>query len=174
MMSMPMTDDGATGGYELDRWEDRRRAGECGVQIPIPLCIPKRMVLTSGGDSMSNVTSPARVAASLVELWSPRVVAEVDDAYVKVAKVCGSLAWHSHENEDELFFVLKGQVRIEMEGGAVELEEGEMLVVPKGVRHNPVAENECHLMLIERKTTLHTGDVVTEQTRSIGEQLRPI
>lgn len=123
---------------------------------------------------MSNVTSPKQVAASLVELWSPRVVAEVDDAYIKVAKVHGSLAWHSHENEDELFLILKGALRIEMEDGNVELKEGEMFVVPKGVRHNPVAEQECHLMLIERKTTLHTGDTVTEKTRSLAEQLRPV
>jgi mannose-6-phosphate isomerase-like protein (cupin superfamily) len=102
------------------------------------------------------------------------VVAVVDDAYVKVAKVHGSLAWHSHENEDELFLVLKGHLRIEMESGSVELGEGDMFVVPKGVRHNPVAENECHLMLIERKSTLHTGDVVTENTRSLAEQLRPV
>ncbi len=123
---------------------------------------------------MSNVTSPKQVAASLTELWSPRVVGEVDDAYIKVAKVHGSLAWHSHENEDELFLILKGQLRIEMEDGNVELKEGEMFVVPKGVRHNPVAEQECHLMLIERKTTLHTGDTVTEKTRSLAEQLRPV
>ena len=123
---------------------------------------------------MSNVTSPRQVAASLAEFWSPRVVAEVDDAFIKVAKVHGSLAWHSHENEDELFLILKGHLRIEMESGAVELDEGEMFVVPKGVRHNPVAEQECHLMLIERKTTLHTGNVVTEMTRSLAEQLRPV
>lgn len=123
---------------------------------------------------MSSVSSPKEVAASLSELWSPRVIAEVDDAYIKVAKVHGSLAWHSHENEDELFLVLKGHLRIEMESGAVELNEGEMFVVPKGVRHNPVAEQECHLMLIERKTTLHTGDIVTEKTRSLADQLRPV
>jgi len=123
---------------------------------------------------MSNISSPRQVAAALTELWSPRIVAEVDDAYIKVAKVHGSLAWHSHENEDELFLVLKGHLRIEMESGPVELGEGEMFVVPKGVRHNPVAEEECHLMLIERKTTLHTGDVVTEKTRSLTEQLRPV
>jgi mannose-6-phosphate isomerase-like protein (cupin superfamily) len=122
---------------------------------------------------MSGVSSPKEVAASLSELWSPRVIAEVDDAYIKVAKVHGSLAWHSHENEDELFLVLKGHLRIEMESGSVELNEGEMFVVPKGVRHNPVAEQECHLMLIERKTTLHTGDIVTEKTRSLADQLRP-
>ncbi len=120
---------------------------------------------------MSKVVSPKQIAASLTELWSPRVIAEVDDAYIKVAKVEGTLAWHSHENEDELFLVLKGHLRIEMEDSAVELGEGEMFVVPKGVRHNPVAEQECHLMLIESKSTLHTGDVATAKTRSIAEQL---
>ena len=123
---------------------------------------------------MPAVSSPKQVAASLSEFWSPRVIAEVDDAYIKVAKVHGSLAWHSHENEDELFLVLKGQLRIEMEGGSIELNEGEMFVVPKGVRHNPVADQECHLMLIERKTTLHTGNTVTEKTRSLADQLRPV
>ncbi|UUZ71717.1 cupin domain-containing protein [Polaromonas sp. P1(28)-8] len=121
-----------------------------------------------------SITSPKQVAASLTEHWSPRVIAEVDDSYIKVAKVEGSLAWHSHENEDELFLVLKGRLRIEMEDRSVDLSEGEMFVVPKGVRHNPVAEHECHIMLIERKSTLHTGNVATEKTRSLNEQLRPI
>jgi hypothetical protein len=94
---------------------------------------------------MPNVISPKHIAAGLTELWSPRVIGEVDDAYIKVASVRGSLAWHSHERE-----------------------------VPKGVRHNPVAEEECHLLLVERKSTLHTGDVTTDKTRSVAEQLRPI
>lgn len=123
---------------------------------------------------MPNVLSPGKLAASLTELWSPRVVAEIDDAYVKVARVHGSLAWHSHDDEDELFLVLKGRLRIEMEDAAVDLSEGELYVVPKGVRHNPVAEEECHLLLIERKTTAHTGTTVTDKTRSIAEQLRPV
>jgi mannose-6-phosphate isomerase-like protein (cupin superfamily) len=123
---------------------------------------------------MSKVVSPTRLAASLTELWSPRVIAEVDDNYVKVAKVQGSFGWHAHDNEDELFLVLKGHLRIEMEGLAVVLGEGELFVVPKGVRHNPVAEQECHVMLFERKTTLHTGNVVSGRTRSIEEQLRPL
>ena len=123
---------------------------------------------------MSPVTSPAAIAASLTELWSPRVVAEVDEAYIKVARVHGTLAWHSHADEDELFFVLKGRLTIEMEDRSVVLGEGEMFVVPKGVRHNPVADEECHLLLIERKTTQHTGDVVTDKTRSLDEQLRPL
>ncbi len=124
--------------------------------------------------TMLKVASPLQIATSLTELWSPRVVAEIDDSYVKVAKVQGSLAWHSHDNEDELFLVLKGHLRIEMEDGNVELPEGEMFVVPKGVRHNPVAEQECLIMLVERKATLHTGDTVTEKTRSLAEQLRPL
>jgi mannose-6-phosphate isomerase-like protein (cupin superfamily) len=110
-------------------------------------------------------------AADLAEHWSPRVVGEVDDSYVKVAKVKGSLTWHSHDREDELFLVLKGRLRIEMEHGTVELREGEMFIVPKGVRHNPIAEEECHILLFERKSTAHTGDVITEKTRTIEEQL---
>lgn len=123
---------------------------------------------------MMKVVSPTQAAAALTELWSPRVIGEVDEAYLKVAKVHGSLAWHSHEEEDELFLVLKGHLRIELEEGSVELSEGELFVVPKGVRHNPVAEQECHLLLIERKSTLHTGTVVTEKTRTLAEQLRPL
>jgi mannose-6-phosphate isomerase-like protein (cupin superfamily) len=123
---------------------------------------------------MSDVVSPAKIAATLAEHWSPRVVAELDDSYVKVAKVQGSLTWHSHDSEDELFYVLKGSLTIEMEDKTVVLREGEVFVVPKGVRHNPIAEQECHIMLIERKTTLHTGTEVTDKTRSLAEQLRPV
>lgn len=121
---------------------------------------------------MPKPISPAAEAERLDQYWSPRVLAEVDDAYIKVAKVKGTLAWHAHENEDELFYVLSGRLRLEFEGDeSVELGPGEMYVVPKGVRHNPVADVECQLLLIERKTTLHTGDVVMEKTRSIAEQL---
>ncbi|HET6472736.1 MAG TPA: cupin domain-containing protein [Pseudomonadales bacterium] len=121
-----------------------------------------------------HVVSPKDIANALTELWSPRVVAELDDSYVKVAKLHGTLAWHSHDDEDELFYVLSGRLRIEMEQTTVELAAGDAFVVPKGVRHNPVAEQECLVMLIERKTTRHTGSEVTAKTRSIAEQLRPI
>ena len=123
---------------------------------------------------MPTVVTPKQIAAELTELWSPRVIGEVDDAYIKVAKVQGSLAWHSHDNEDELFLILKGHLRLGMDSGVVDLHEGQMFIVPKGVRHNPIAEQECHLMLIERKTTLHTGNVMLEKTRSLDEQLRPV
>jgi len=122
----------------------------------------------------AEVICPKHLAAALTELWSPRIVAEVDDSYIKVARVQGTLAWHSHQNEDEVFLVLKGQLRIEMEDETVELGEGELFVVPKGVRHNPVAEQECQLMLIERKSTQHTGDVFTDKTRSLADQLRSV
>jgi len=120
---------------------------------------------------MTKPVSPGLVAAGLAELWSPRIIGEVDEHYVKVAKVHGTLTWHSHDEEDELFLILKGRLAIEMEESTVELGEGEMFIVPKGVRHNPIAKEECHLLLIERKSTLHTGDVVTDRTRSIEEQL---
>jgi mannose-6-phosphate isomerase-like protein (cupin superfamily) len=123
--------------------------------------------------NMPDVVSPGVLAAGLSELWSPRVVAELDDSYVKVAKVKGVLAWHSHDNEDELFYVLKGSLRIEMEAKTVVINAGETYVVPKGVRHNPIADEECHIMLIEKKSTLHTGTEVVGATRSLEEQLRP-
>ena len=123
---------------------------------------------------MSNVVSPEKIAADLTELWSPRVIAELDDSFVKVARVQGSLTWHSHDDEDELFYILKGSLRIEMEERTVVLNQGDAFVVPKGVRHNPVAERECHILLIERKTTLHTGSEITDKTRSVAEQLRPV
>ena len=123
---------------------------------------------------MNNVVSLATLADKLTEHWSPRVVAEVDDSYVKVAKVKGALTWHSHDAEDELFLVLKGTLRIEMEDRAVTLNAGELFVVPKGVKHNPIADEECHILLFERKSTAHTGDVVMDRTRSINEQLGSI
>ncbi len=120
---------------------------------------------------MSAPISPRQAAAALTEYWSPRVVGELDDSYLKVAKVLGTFGWHSHDDEDELFLILAGQLRIELETGAVELAEGELFVVPKGVRHNPVAQAECLILLIERKSTLHTGNQVSERTRSIAQQL---
>ena len=120
---------------------------------------------------MKNAISPLDEAASLTEFWSPRIIDELDDSYVKVAKLKGTLAWHSHDDEDELFLVLKGQLRIEFENGYIDLQEGDLHVVPKGVQHNPVAREECLVVLIERKSTLHTGRVKTPKTRDISEQL---
>ena len=107
----------------------------------------------------------------VTDYWSPRVVGEVNDQYIKVAKLKGSFTWHKHDDEDELFYILKGQLVIDYEDEKVTLDEGDFHVVPKGRMHNPVAAEECWIVLVETKSTKHTGDVVTEQTRSIDEQL---
>lgn len=111
-------------------------------------------------------------AGGLSELWSPKVVARVGAHYVKVAKVRGEFVWHAHDAQDELFLVLRGKLRIRLEDGDVELAPGDVFVVPAGARHMPVADEECWLALVEPVETEHTGDVVTERTRSIDEQLR--
>jgi mannose-6-phosphate isomerase-like protein (cupin superfamily) len=111
-------------------------------------------------------------AEGLQEYWSPKVVAQVNDQYVKVAKLRGSLVWHCHEHEDELFYVLRGKLTIEYEGGrAVHLNPGSIHVIPKGVLHNPVAAEECWITLIETVTTQHTGNVTTPVTKTIEQQL---
>ena len=105
------------------------------------------------------------------DYWSPRVLGQVNDQFVKVAKVKGELAWHKHDAEDELFLVLKGSLVIQYEDGEVTLNEGDFHIVPKGRLHNPVAAEECWIALIETVTTQHTGDVVTEKTKPIDRQL---
>lgn len=108
----------------------------------------------------------------VTDYWSPRVVGRVNDQYVKVAKLLGELVWHRHDDEDELFQVLSGRLRIQFEGGReTVVEEGQFCVVPRGTLHNPVADQECGIVLIETVTTRHTGDVDTPRTRSIEEQL---
>ncbi|HEX9984664.1 MAG TPA: cupin domain-containing protein [Thermoanaerobaculia bacterium] len=108
----------------------------------------------------------------ITDHWSPKVIGRVNDQYLKVAKVQGTFAWHKHDGEDELFLVMKGELRIELENSdPVRLREGEFYVVPRGVMHNPVAEEECWILLIETVTTQHTGDTITPLTRSVEEQL---
>ena len=98
------------------------------------------------------------------EHWSPKIVAELNDAYVKVVKFQDEFVWHHHDDEDELFLVVSGRMRMELRDGDVVLEPGELIVVPKGVEHRPVAEVETHVVLIEPKTTLNTGNVRGERT----------
>ena len=96
--------------------------------------------------------------------WSPKIIADLNDSHVKLAKVQGEFVWHHHADEDELFIVLKGQLTIELRDGQVTLGPGELVVIPKGVEHRPVAAEEVHVMLIEPKVTRHTGNVVSERT----------
>jgi len=102
--------------------------------------------------------------AKFTEHWSPKIIAQMNDYHFKVAKVQGEFVWHDHPQTDEVFIVLKGQLRIQFRDGAVTLNEGEMFVVPKGKEHKPVAEQECHILLVEPMGTVNTGDVVNEKT----------
>ena len=115
-----------------------------------------------------------RACADLTELWSPRVVGQVNDQYIKVVRVQGEFPWHAHSFEDEMFLVLRGALRIgraEADGGDVLLHPGEFFVVPRGVRHNTSAEQETWLALIETVTTQHTGEDISARTKSIAEQM---
>ncbi|MGI6003995.1 MAG: cupin domain-containing protein [Christensenellales bacterium] len=105
------------------------------------------------------------------EYWSPKILGEINESYVKIAKLKGEFLWHSHKNEDEMFFVLKGRLTIKFRDRDVQLSEGEFLIVPKGAEHKPVARREAHVMLIEAKTTLNTGDIVNERTVQEPEKI---
>lgn len=100
----------------------------------------------------------------LKEYWSPRIVGELNDSYVKLAKLKGEFVWHQHENEDEMFLVVWGKMQIKLRDGDVWLNEGEMVIIPRGVEHCPVAEEEVHVLLLEPKSTLNTGNVQNEHT----------
>lgn len=101
------------------------------------------------------------------EHWSPKIAGEVNDSYVKLVKFQGDFVWHKHEEEDEMFLVVKGSIVIKLRDGDVSLGEGEFVVIPRGVEHMPVAEEEAHVLLFEPKTVLNTGDVRNERTREV-------
>lgn len=105
------------------------------------------------------------------ERWSPKVVGQVNGFHVKLAKLEGEFIWHRHEREDELFLVLSGSLVIKFRDRDVRLEEGEFLIVPRGVEHKPVAEREVHVLLFEPATTLNTGNVRSERTLEELERL---
>jgi mannose-6-phosphate isomerase-like protein (cupin superfamily) len=97
--------------------------------------------------------------------WNPRIIAELNGQMVKLAKLKGEFIWHSHKNEDELFYVLKGDLSIEFRDRVEHIQEGEMIVIPKGVEHRPVAIEEVHIMLFEPSATINTGQVSSDLTR---------
>lgn len=96
--------------------------------------------------------------------WSPKIIAEVNDFYVKVVKLKGEFVWHQHENEDELFLVVKGTLLIKLRDRDLWLHEGELAVIPRGVEHLPIADDEAQVLLLEPKATVNTGDAVSERT----------
>jgi mannose-6-phosphate isomerase-like protein (cupin superfamily) len=105
------------------------------------------------------------------EHWSPKIAGEVNDSYVKLVKFQGDFVWHKHEEEDEMFLVVKGSINIKLRDGDVRLGEGEFVIIPRGVEHMPVAEEEAHVLLFEPKTVLNTGDVRDERTREVLERV---
>jgi mannose-6-phosphate isomerase-like protein (cupin superfamily) len=96
--------------------------------------------------------------------WKPRIIGEVNDCYLKAVKVKGDFVWHHHENEDELFLVVKGTLRMKFRDHEAVIKEGEFIIVPRGVEHCPIADEETHIVLIEPKSTLNTGNVTNERT----------
>ena len=105
------------------------------------------------------------------DYWSPKIIGEVNDFYIKAVKFKGDFVWHDHEHEDELFYVVKGSFRIELRGGAVELGPGEFAVIPKGVEHRPVADEECEVLLLEPKTTVNTGAADSDLRKDVLERI---
>jgi len=102
--------------------------------------------------------------ARFTDTWSPKIVGEINDAYVKLVKLKGEFVWHHHDNEDEMFLVVKGRLLMRLRDRDVDLGEGEFIIIPRGVEHLPVAVDECHVLLFEPKTTLNTGHITNERT----------
>jgi mannose-6-phosphate isomerase-like protein (cupin superfamily) len=100
------------------------------------------------------------------ERWSPRIIAQMNDYHFKLVKIQGEFIWHHHADTDEVFYVVHGEMRIEFREQIVQLKEGELCVVPRGLEHKPVADEECHILLIEPAGTLNTGDVTDEYTQA--------
>jgi mannose-6-phosphate isomerase-like protein (cupin superfamily) len=105
------------------------------------------------------------------DYWSPKIIVEVNDFHVKLVKLKGEFVWHQHEHEDELFLVVKGTLLIKLRDRDIWLREGELAVIPKGVEHLPIADDEVHVILLEPKTTLNTGDVQSERTVTQPQQI---
>lgn len=108
--------------------------------------------------------SIAQKLALITDHWQPRIIAELNGQHVKLVKFLGAFLWHHHESEDEMFLVIKGRFRMEFRDRVVDLSEGELIVVPRGTEHRPVADEEVHVLLFEPASTLNTGNVENERT----------
>ncbi len=120
--------------------------------------------MTAAGTTPVEKVNLAEKFGLFHEQWRPKIVAELNDAYVKLAKVQGEFVWHRHDAEDELFLVVKGSLLIRLRDRDLRLEAGELVVIPAGVDHLPIADEEAHVLLFEPKSTLHTGTVRTART----------
>lgn len=121
---------------------------------------------------MLSIIRPLLKAKALHHIWAPQVVGIFEDCYLKVAKIEGELVWHQHDEEDELFLVLEGQLSLQLPTQHVLVNPGEIFIVPKGLPHLPRAEKPCLLLLIEKRSTKHTGSQETPFTQSLLQQLR--
>jgi mannose-6-phosphate isomerase-like protein (cupin superfamily) len=119
-----------------------------------------------------DVVNLAEKFSRFTDRWSPKIVGEVNDMHVKLVKLAGEFVWHQHEREDELFLVVAGRLRMQLRDGDREVGPGELIVVPKGTEHCPLAlTDEVHVLLLEPKTTLNTGNVVNERTVAALDRL---
>ncbi len=121
------------------------------------------------------VVNVGRKLAQFSEYWSPKIAGEVNDSYVKLVKFKGEFVWHHHQAEDELFLVIRGTLRMKFREHGVEREKiilpGEFIIVPRGVEHMPIADEEVEVLLLEPKTTLNTGNVRNERTREVLDKV---
>ena len=109
--------------------------------------------------------------ARFADTWSPKIVGEINDAYVKLVKLKGEFVWHHHDSEDEMFLVVKGRLLMRLRDRDLHVDEGEFVIIPRGVEHLPIAEDECHVLLLEPRTTLNTGNVNNDRTVADLERL---
>lgn len=135
--------------------------------------MPSAVVMTAGvgiqakGVGMVEKVNLADKLARIQELWSPKAVGAVNDFHVKLVKLKGEFVWHSHEAEDELFLVLMGRLRMQLRDREISVEPGELVIVPHGTEHRPVADDEVHVLLFEPKSTVNTGTAGGERTREV-------
>jgi mannose-6-phosphate isomerase-like protein (cupin superfamily) len=118
-----------------------------------------------------NKINIAQKLALFNDYWNPRIAGELNGQHIKLVKFKGEFVWHKHENEDEMFLVIKGGFTMELRDKAIELKEGEMIIIPKGTEHRPVAKDEVQIMLFEPVSTLNTGNVQNEFTKDSLERL---
>ena len=117
-----------------------------------------------GAKDLPKIVNLKEKFGRIQEYWKPKIVAELNESHVKLVKLKGEFVWHHHDREDELFLVVKGDLQIEFPGGALRLRAGELAVIPRGMEHRPVAKDEVHVLLLEPKTTLNTGQVRSDRT----------
>jgi mannose-6-phosphate isomerase-like protein (cupin superfamily) len=140
------------------------RPAGCRLRTAEVRFLPVDPGLSVSGGRMIEKVNLAEKFASLEDYWSPRIAGELNDAHVKLVRLKGEFIWHHHEQEDELFLVVKGRLLMRLRDGDVWLDEGELIIIPRGVEHLPVAPEEAHVLLFEPRTTLNTGNVRDERT----------